>query len=38
MLSAFKHEGFWHAMDKLSDKKFLEEIWNTNDAPWKVWD
>ena len=37
-LSAFKHEGFWHAMDKLSDKKFLEEKWNTNDAPWKVWD
>ena len=37
MLSAFKHEGFWHAMDKLSDKKFLEEIWNTNDAPWKVY-
>lgn len=38
MLSAFKHEGFWYAMDKLSDKKYLEERWNTNKAPWKVWE
>ena len=38
MLSAFKHEGFWYAMDKLSDKKYLEERWNTNKASWKVWE
>lgn len=38
MLSAFKHDGFWHAMDKLSDKKYLEEKWNSNSAPWKVWE
>ena len=34
-LSAFKHFGFWKAMDKLSDKVLLEKIWNTESIPWK---
>ena len=34
-LSAFKHFGFWKAMDKLSDKVLLEKIWNTDSIPWK---
>ena len=37
-LIAFKHEGFWHAMDTLRDKNYLQEIWNSNQVPWKVWD
>jgi glucose-1-phosphate cytidylyltransferase len=37
-LVAYKHEGFWHAMDTLRDKNYLEEIWNSNQAPWKIWD
>ena len=37
-LSAFKHEGFWMAMDTLRDKNALEDLWQSDDAPWKVWD
>jgi len=36
-LTAFKHDGFWHSMDILRDKKHLEELWSDNNAPWKVW-
>jgi glucose-1-phosphate cytidylyltransferase len=36
-LCAFKHHGFWHAMDTLSDKMKLEELWQTGKAPWKKW-
>ena len=35
-LSAFKHNGFWHPMDTLRDKKHLEKLWNEGTAPWKV--
>ena len=37
LLSAYKHKKFWHAMDKLSDKKLLNQLWKINNAPWKVW-
>jgi len=33
----FKHNGFWHAMDTLRDKNFLEDLWQSNKAPWKTW-
>jgi glucose-1-phosphate cytidylyltransferase len=33
----YKHDGFWKPMDSLKDKKDLNELWNTNKAPWKVW-
>ena len=36
-LAAFKHTGFWHPLDTLRDKKYLEELWNSNKATWKVW-
>ena len=36
-LAAFLHQGFWHPMDTLRDKKYLEELWATGEAPWKVW-
>ena len=36
-LSAFKHNGFWYPMDTLRDKKYLEELWKSNSAPWKKW-
>lgn len=36
-LVAFKHDGFWQAMDTLRDKNYLEELWNIQNAPWKVW-
>jgi glucose-1-phosphate cytidylyltransferase len=36
-LSAYKHSGFWHPMDTLRDKHYLEELWKSNKAPWKRW-
>jgi glucose-1-phosphate cytidylyltransferase len=36
-LCAFKHQGFWQAMDTLRDKVKLEELWNGGNAPWKLW-
>lgn len=36
-LAAFKHNDFWHPMDTLRDKNVLEELWQKNQAPWKVW-
>jgi glucose-1-phosphate cytidylyltransferase len=36
-LAAFRHRGFWHAMDTLRDKHVLEEHWQSGSAPWKVW-
>ena len=37
-LSAYKHEGFWQPMDTLRDKRYLETLWNSGQAPWKVWE
>lgn len=37
-LEAFRHDGFWQPMDTLRDKQYLEELWNTGKAPWKVWE
>jgi glucose-1-phosphate cytidylyltransferase len=36
-LIAYKHHGFWYAMDTLRDKTHLESLWQSGDAPWKVW-
>jgi glucose-1-phosphate cytidylyltransferase len=36
-LSAYKHSGFWQAMDTLRDKSVLEELWKSGKAPWKKW-
>ena len=36
-LHAFKHQGFWLAMDTLRDKEQLEALWKTGQAPWKRW-
>lgn len=36
-LMTYKHQGFWHPIDTLRDKNYLEDLWKTNKAPWKVW-
>jgi glucose-1-phosphate cytidylyltransferase len=36
-LTAFKHNGFWHPMDTLRDKNYLENLWLNNKANWKIW-
>jgi len=37
-VNAYKHYGFWRAMDTMTDKRQLEEIWNSGKAPWKIWE
>ena len=37
-LCAYKHHGFWRPMDTLRDKIELEEMWESDNAPWKVWE
>ena len=36
-LMAYEHEGFWQPMDTLREKNFLEELWESGEAPWKTW-
>lgn len=36
-LAAYQHQGFWQAMDTLRDKMHLEELWQSGQAPWRVW-
>lgn len=36
-MNAYLHEGFWQPMDTLREKNQLEKLWQSGNAPWKVW-
>lgn len=36
-MSAYKHNGFWAPMDTISDRAYLEKLWEDKTAPWKLW-
>lgn len=36
-LHAYFHDGFWQPMDTLRDKRALEQLWDSGEAPWKSW-
>ncbi len=36
-LAAYKHNGFWQPMDTLREKNLLQELWESGNAPWKIW-
>ncbi len=36
-IAAFQHSGFWQPMDTLRDKNYLEDLWSSGRAPWKIW-
>jgi glucose-1-phosphate cytidylyltransferase len=36
-LMGFKHYGFWSCMDTLREKNYLDEMWRSGKAPWKMW-
>lgn len=36
-VNAYKHYGFWRPMDTMTDKRQLDEIWNSGKAQWKIW-
>ena len=37
-LMAYKHTSFWQCMDTIRDKKLLESLWQSGNAPWKTWE
>jgi len=36
-LGGYYHDGFWQCMDTLREKNLLEDMWNSNEAEWKIW-
>lgn len=36
-INAYKHIGFWKPMDTLRDNVELNQLWDNNKAPWKIW-
>jgi glucose-1-phosphate cytidylyltransferase len=36
-LAAYQHQGFWQCMDTLRDVRYLQGLWQSDEAPWKVW-
>ena len=36
-LAAYRHDGFWQPMDTLRDRHLLERLWESGQAPWRVW-
>lgn len=36
-LTSYLHKGFWQCMDTLREKQKLESMWNSGNAPWKLW-
>jgi glucose-1-phosphate cytidylyltransferase len=36
-LTSYKHYGFWECMDTLKDKNNLNNLWDNNQAEWKIW-
>ena len=37
-LMAYQHTSFWQCMDTMRDKRLLEELWESGNPPWKIWD
>lgn len=37
-MACYKHYGFWQCMDTLRDKEYIEKLWASGNAPWKVWE
>lgn len=37
-LAGYIHRGYWQCMDTLREKQQLEKLWESGNAPWKLWD
>ena len=37
-LVAYRHTGFWQPVDTLREKNYLEQLWASGKAPWRVWE
>jgi glucose-1-phosphate cytidylyltransferase len=36
-LMGYRHERFWSCMDTIKEKAYLEDLWQSGKAPWKIW-
>jgi glucose-1-phosphate cytidylyltransferase len=36
-LSSYKHEGFWQCVDTYRELEYVERLWSSNNAPWRIW-
>ena len=36
-LMSYSHQGYWQCMDTKKEKETLDNLWETNQAPWKLW-
>ncbi len=36
-VTAFEHDGFWQCMDNIRERDYLEDLWASGKAPWKIW-
>lgn len=36
-LNAYVHTGFWQCMDTMREKEKLESLWESGEAPWRIW-
>jgi glucose-1-phosphate cytidylyltransferase len=36
-LVAYRHDGFWQPMDTVREKRILDSLWESGNAPWKSW-
>ena len=36
-IAAYIHEGFWQCMDTFREQQLLTKLWNSGQAPWKLW-
>lgn len=37
-LAAYTHKGFWQCMDTVRERRQLEKLWESGQAPWKIWE
>jgi glucose-1-phosphate cytidylyltransferase len=37
-LMAWRHHGFFFAMDTVREYQYLNELWEKGQAPWKTWE
>jgi len=37
-LVAYRHSSFWQCMDTMREKYILEKLWESGNAPWKIWE
>jgi glucose-1-phosphate cytidylyltransferase len=37
LMMGYRHHGFWSCMDTMRERNFLEDLWRSGKAPWKIW-